>query len=416
MDAGVYYVTGGLGSGKSSVCVSKIRDALNEGRRVATNLDLNLEHLVGPWAKKTNVLRIPDHPTIEDLDYIGEGYYDQDPRHYDESQFGLLVLDELGTWFNSREWNKPGRREVVNWLLHARKRRWILLLIIQDLELLDSQAKAATAKDFVVYCRNLGKYTMPLIGPLWKFVTGSRLALPTVHLAVVKNGFAPGALVADRWWYSTKPLRAAYNTRQLFISRDAIESTGLATMLPPWWVAGRHIVKKDWGYWMAQLRARSEWGVLVGAVGLLFGVLSFGFVLGAGLNRPVQASPAPMVAAATVAAGPSVPSAPVAAPKPEPKSCEGFDARFSEYRYTGSYGERAYPILFLEGGGRVWKSFELEREGYTLTMRGNCAVEVSQSECRRYVYCGPRQAQAKPVAAQATPPGGLVETAKAILR
>ena len=35
----VYFITGKLGSGKSIAAVGKIRDYLNEGRAVATNLD-----------------------------------------------------------------------------------------------------------------------------------------------------------------------------------------------------------------------------------------------------------------------------------------------------------------------------------------------------------------------------------------
>jgi hypothetical protein len=203
MDVGVYYITGGLGSGKSAAVVSKLREGLIAGRRVVTNLDLSLEHLVGPNAKKTNVMRIPDHPTVDDLEYIGMGYDHPDPKNYDESKFGIIALDELGTWFNSREWNKPGRREVVNWLLHARKRRWILMLIIQDLELLDNQARAATAKDFVVYCHNMSKYSIPILNLPYKMITGKRLSLPSFHVATVKNGFSHTALVSDRWTLRT---------------------------------------------------------------------------------------------------------------------------------------------------------------------------------------------------------------------
>lgn len=393
MDAGVYYVTGGLGSGKSSACVAKIKEALEQGRRVATNLDLNLEKLVGPWAKQTDVLRVPDHPTIDDLNFIGEGYADADSRNYDESRFGLLVLDELGTWFNSREWNKPGRREVVNWLLHARKRRWILLLIIQDLDLLDSQARAATAKDFVVYCQNLSKYSVPVLNPLWKLLTGRRLALPSIHLAVVKNGFSVGALTSDRWVYSTAPLRDAYNTRQLFIDRDAHESTGLATMLTPWLVAGRYTIKKDWGYYMAEMRKRAEIGVIAGLTGLCVAFSSAGLALGLGLRSgPVQA--------ATVQS-PSLVSSVVVAPVPEPKlarkDCSEIKAHFAQWRVSGDYGDRSWPIYLLHDGANTIRSYQLERDGYVVTPRGSCAVEVEQDGCKTYLYCGARASVPAPV-------------------
>ncbi|KFC51102.1 zonular occludens toxin, partial [Halomonas sp. SUBG004] len=49
----VYVVTGKLGAGKTLVAVGKIKDKLNHGCKVATNLDLNLDKLIGEKAKQT---------------------------------------------------------------------------------------------------------------------------------------------------------------------------------------------------------------------------------------------------------------------------------------------------------------------------------------------------------------------------
>lgn len=49
--------------------------------------------------RKTRVIRVPDKPSLNDLLAIGVGN-----TSYDESRNGLLVLDECGTWFNSRSW------------------------------------------------------------------------------------------------------------------------------------------------------------------------------------------------------------------------------------------------------------------------------------------------------------------------
>ena len=122
----VYAITGELGTGKSLLCVSKIRDALVAGRRVATNLDLKLEHLVSARVPR-DVLRVPDFPSREDLDALGMGCPD-----YDEKRFGLLVLDEAATFLNSRDFRQEGRADVIKWLLHSRKFRWDVFLIIQD--------------------------------------------------------------------------------------------------------------------------------------------------------------------------------------------------------------------------------------------------------------------------------------------
>lgn len=45
------------------------------------------------------MIRLPDKPSLNDLLAIGVGN-----TSYDESRNGLLVLDECGTWFNSRSW------------------------------------------------------------------------------------------------------------------------------------------------------------------------------------------------------------------------------------------------------------------------------------------------------------------------
>jgi len=161
----VYIVTGKLGNGKTLCSVGRIRDKLRAGCMVATNLDLDLTAMCGPWTKKPRVMRIPDKPTRADLDAIGCGN-----ASYDESKNGLLVLDECGTWFNARNWADKARADVNGWFLHARKLGWDVILIVQDIALLDSQARDAIA-ELVVYCRRIDNITLPLVGPLYKLFT-----------------------------------------------------------------------------------------------------------------------------------------------------------------------------------------------------------------------------------------------------
>ncbi|MBH3187336.1 zonular occludens toxin domain-containing protein, partial [Serratia sp. JKS000199] len=65
----VHVVTGKLGSGKTLVSVSRIQERLAKGCPVATNLDLKLHNMpmVGRYAKKTRVIRVPDKPSLNDL-------------------------------------------------------------------------------------------------------------------------------------------------------------------------------------------------------------------------------------------------------------------------------------------------------------------------------------------------------------
>ena len=219
----IYVVTGKLGSGKSLACVARIRDALEAGKRVATNLDLNLEKLL-PWSNRTaQVIRIPDKPTVQDLEGIGCGN-----RDYDESKNGVIVLDELGAWLNTRSWGDKERQPVIDWLLHSRKKGWDVYFIIQHSNMVDKQVREGLA-EFIVTCKRTDRLRIPLITAAFKH-WGLNIRPPQIHVATVRYGLEPEALVSDRWWYRARELFAAYDTRQVFTSAR----TGLYSLLPPY--------------------------------------------------------------------------------------------------------------------------------------------------------------------------------------
>ncbi|MDR5865273.1 zonular occludens toxin domain-containing protein [Halomonas koreensis] len=241
----VYVVTGKLGAGKTLVAVGKIRDKLNQGCKVATNLDLNLDKLIGEKPRQTRCFRIPDKPTLDDLEAIGTG-----TDSYDESKNGLLVLDECGTWFNSRSWADKSRQAVINWFLHARKLGWDIIFLIQDLSIMDKQARVALA-EHVVYCRRLDRVTLPFVGALYSLVTGDKLPLPKVHLGIVKYGDSPTSMVVERWTYTGKHLYPAYDTKQAF--SDSYPH-GTYSLLPPWYTHGVFRVPRDARFYMKMTR------------------------------------------------------------------------------------------------------------------------------------------------------------------
>lgn len=239
----VYVVTGKLGAGKTLVAVGKIQDKIVSGCKVATNLDLRIHKLprVGIFAKSPNVMRIPDKPNISDLLAIGKGN-----DTYDESKNGLLVLDECGTWFNSRSWADKERQAVINWFLHARKLGWDIIFLIQDLSIMDKQARVALA-EHVVYCRRLDKITIPFVGALFSLVTGSKLPLPKLHVGIVKYGDSPQSMTVERWTYTGRDLYSAYDTKQAF--SDAYEHSTF-TYLTPYLSHGRYATKRDARFYM----------------------------------------------------------------------------------------------------------------------------------------------------------------------
>lgn len=225
----VYLVTGKLGSGKTLACVGRIRDYLRQDRRVATNLDLHMDHLATSDDSRRYVMRVPDHPQVEDLQSLGRG---QDG--VEESRNGLLVLDECGAWLNTRAWTDKGRHAVIDWLLHSRKLGWDVILIVQDVAIIDKQVRTALA-EFVVICKRADRLAIPLLTPICKLF-GFNLRPPKIHLALVRYGGDPQAPVSDRWVYMAHDLYAAYDTRQIFRP----DGDGLHCTLSRWHLVGRY--------------------------------------------------------------------------------------------------------------------------------------------------------------------------------
>lgn len=231
----VYLVTGKLGSGKTLATVGRIRDYLNQGRMVATNLDLNLEKLINPWAKKSRVIRMPDKPKLHDLESLPEPY----TGDYDESKTGLIVLDECGTWFNTRDYRDKERAPVIDKLLHIRKAGWDVIFIIQHIEMMDKQVRDGLG-EHVVYCQRADRLGIPLITPLAK-IAGMDIRPPKIHLAIVKYGTSQASPVVDRWVYNGTDLYGAYDTRQVFGANDC----QMYSMMPPFLTFGRFKTKQQ---------------------------------------------------------------------------------------------------------------------------------------------------------------------------
>ena len=204
----VYIVTGKLGSGKTLCTVGKIRDYLEQGRRVATNLDLNLVNMLSETSKQS-VLRLPDKPRVEDMQALGDGCEESN-----ESKYGLIVLDELGTWFNSRNWRDKERLSLIDWFLHARKHHWDIFFIVQSIDSLDGQLVNSLCEHLVV-CKRTDRLSVPIIGSFIRSI-GFDKVFPKVHVAKVYYGSTESSMAVDRWWYRGKDLYNCYDTDQKF--------------------------------------------------------------------------------------------------------------------------------------------------------------------------------------------------------
>lgn len=258
----VYVVTGKLGSGKTLAAVGRIRDYLNQGRRVATNLDLNLENLINAKSKRACVYRLPDNPAVADFEALGLG-----SDEFGEEKHGLIVLDECGQWLNTRNFQDKERSKLISYFIHARKLRWDVIFIIQHLNALDKQFRDMFA-EHTVYCQRLDRLSIPLITWLASFI-GLELRLPKMHRAVVKYGNGPTAMTVDTWWYVGPSLYGGFDTEQRY---SADGERGLYQLLPPWYTRGRY--ESDW----AEFKRKTQ--SILGALKLqtkhffLFGLLS----------------------------------------------------------------------------------------------------------------------------------------------
>lgn len=244
----VYVITGGLGAGKSLMAMSKMRDALQKGLRVATNMDIRLEHLVGGKRIRYDVQRLPDYPQLEHFEAIGDGYHD-DGQRFDEKRFGWIFLDEVATFLNSREWNmdpndegpKEGaqkravqkRMALIKWLRHCRKHRWHLVLVTQGLSSLDAQVRNELV-EHEVQCRRMDRLTVPFVSSITKLLGIGAVRPPQVHVGIVYyHELSPPRKVETWYLPDASSLYPAYNTQQV-LDGDCLGYSVLDGRHAPW--------------------------------------------------------------------------------------------------------------------------------------------------------------------------------------
>lgn len=228
-----YLVSGKKGAGKSAFCIGVIREALLEGRRVATNLNLDLSKLV-PETSKNVVFRIPDRPDIDDLLLMGRGQ-----EGVLEENNGVLILDETSAFLNSRSWNDKGRKEFLDWLIHSRKHGWDTYFIAQGAEQLDKQVRT-TQLEYHIAVKNTGKWPIPFLSPLLRSLFGVKLTFPKYHLGIIKQGLDQHALLIGRRWFRGETVYNAYETQQIFYERDHPNACGPFNYLSHWHLSGRY--------------------------------------------------------------------------------------------------------------------------------------------------------------------------------
>jgi hypothetical protein len=371
----VYFVTGKLGSGKSLAAIHRIKEYLIKGSKVATNLDLNLHKLLGEQSKKCCVFRVPDQPTVEDFHAIGKGN-----ESYDESKNGLLVLDECGTWFNSRNWNDSTRKAVIDWLLHARKLGWDIIFIVQDISIVDKQARLALCEHLVI-CRRADKFfRIPFLETLFK-ITTFKMPKPQMHVAVVKYGDTPTAPFVDRWWYRGTDLYEAYDTKQIFSQNY---SDSVYSFLPPWLTHGRYRVKKTGDYYMrlTKIHWKRFNTPLLAAIGFFCGSLTVAFMQPEPIQEVIYSFPEAeqeIDALAYKAEASNIPFS---------SATEQRDTYLDGFTITGVASGSDGKLLYMSVSkdDQSYNLPALISEGYSVNVIDKCAISVSKDDYRKLLH------------------------------
>jgi len=225
------FVEGVRGSGKSKIAVREIKTYLQLGLRVATNLDIKPD-VLAPNAK-SYITRLPDIPRSIDLELLGKAYPELDPDNpdtYDESRFGLIVIDELLTSFNSRSWNDKDRLAVVSWFVQSRKLGWRVWLLSQDVDAVDKQLRETLLQE-IWHCRS-GKnlFSSPILGKILNLFINPIIKITApygFHVLNVYNGKKKDRHhLSKTEFFKCYELHPAYKTSQQFILDTFINKYG----------------------------------------------------------------------------------------------------------------------------------------------------------------------------------------------
>lgn len=256
-------VIGHRGAGKSLYAVRRAREYMEAGRPVASNITIHPDKLMS-WASKATYTKLPYVPRSGDLQALGYAYPESDD--YNEDRFGLVILDEAGSWLNTREWQDKDRRALFQWATQSRKFGWDLLLIIQDYDALDKQIRESLV-DEVVSLACLDRLGLPLVGQV----------LPKVHVATARYKSRQGP-VSYRRWYRGRNLYKAYNTKELIRLEstltdegELIDARGSWTGLSAWHLKGRYRVpSRPW----AEVLYAFVYALIVLSIGVPLSILT----------------------------------------------------------------------------------------------------------------------------------------------
>lgn len=207
-----FAVHGKLGTGKSKFSVYVMRTAIAAERRAASNFPVDVGKLL-PAHHRISYLQLPHRPTLRDLEALGHG----NPDSYDEERNGVLILDELAVWLNSRTFQEKERSDLLHWLVHSRKFGWDVYFLCQNPMQIDRQVRESLL-EYSVRMKAMHKVRLPVVGYILQLL-GLRGTFPKgMHSAVIRLGFEQDSPLVDRIIFKGAELHEAYDTRHVFVA------------------------------------------------------------------------------------------------------------------------------------------------------------------------------------------------------
>lgn len=369
---GCVFIVGSLGGGKTMGAVRLAQQFLDQGRPIATNIDLHMPHMRPMSDKSSNIIRLPDYPKLDD--FYAAGYGSETPKN--RNTHGLLLLDECGTWLNSRDAMdksvKRDRLDTIKLFLDIRKRGWVVAFIVQDEELVDKQIRTVMMQ-FRIEMKNTEHMPIPVFGMIAKLFTGKVLTLPKRHLGIVR--YVPNKLqMVDWWWFEGKPFYKMYDTEQEF---DPHYDQPTYSVLTNWVRGGRYLPesKSIDERFVSMFKSYSREFLLT--VGILFGV----GVFAATLPPPVQiVIDTPVDAKETL-------DLPQVKDKPLP------EIDFTEFYVESHYkfGKKAFMTIANseDPNAQRYTTDELKSMGFGVAMLRECHLLInnSQTEITHEIFC-----------------------------
>ncbi|EEG7578686.1 zonular occludens toxin family protein [Salmonella enterica] len=196
----VYFVTGKIRAGKGLFCSFIARQYYRAGLRVAANYLMDTEKL-GPNCNNP-VTVLPSIPTPEHLHALGRGC----PKGELE-RFGLLILDEGGTWLNKPD--KGQEAALINWFIHSGKLGWDVFIQVQDKSLINKDIFSATGEHLVVVERK-DRIRFPVVSDILEMVLPNKYGMTGTSKGILPH------LVSARIYIGNTSYKAKSNEHIFF--------------------------------------------------------------------------------------------------------------------------------------------------------------------------------------------------------